>query len=292
MRRISATSLASTIVLLRSHPSSIQKIEDWLKEKSMTGAAMRDGAVPRYAQFYFVGSKSAVEARTERENLNSEIVTRLTELIQQNNPFVEYYHTALRSLQDSELEGSLRVVLNPDFRLVVEPHTDRRRYNLPTTDEIAVVIPDAADRNTRDSAMAMAIARALGNPSMFTTITANPSWSEILAELEHNQTPDSRLDLIAKVFKLKLDQMLHDLKERYVCGVSTGSVYTTEYQKRVGRAQVPKNDPELAAILKSLLLHGLGSGASKCSVYAGRKMQQRFSEKILRADDDGGELTP
>ncbi|POS81615.1 hypothetical protein EPUL_006185, partial [Erysiphe pulchra] len=128
---------------------------------------------------------------------------------------------------------------------------------------------------------AMAIARALGNPSNFTTITANPSWSEILAELEHNQTPDSRLDLIAKVFKLKLDQMLHDLKERYVCGVSTGSVYTIEYQKRglphahiliflhrdvvprcaeqvdeLVRAQVPTNDPELAAIVKSLLVHG------------------------------------
>ncbi|POS81665.1 hypothetical protein EPUL_005894, partial [Erysiphe pulchra] len=228
----------------------------------------------------------------------------------------------LRLLQESELEGSLRVVLNPDFRLVVEPHTDRRRYNLPTTDQVAMVIPDGADRNARDVSTtipwrevvptivlrystvradlysgvmdalrsdradqigdpvilaasyvggdrfiarcyqvcailnffcflnsrnstldefdfeilileskftkkitnmlvksAMAIARALGNPLVFTTITANPSWSEISAELEHNQTPDSRPDLIAKVFKLKLDQMLHDLKERYVCGV-------------------------------------------------------------------------
>ncbi|POS84833.1 hypothetical protein EPUL_005177 [Erysiphe pulchra] len=114
----------------------------------------------------------------------------------------------------------------------------------------------------------MAIVRALRNSSVFTTITANPSWSEILAELEHNQTPDSRLDLIAEVFKLKLDQMLHDLKERYVFGVSTGSVYTIEYQKRdvvprcaeqvdeLVRAQIPTNDPELAAIVKSLLVHG------------------------------------
>lgn len=115
-----------------------------------TGAALREGAVPRYAQLYFVGSERAVEARTEGNNLNPEIVRRLTELIEQNNPFVEYYHTALRSLQESELEGSLRVVLNPEFRLVVEPSTDRRRYNLPTVDEVAVVIPDGTDRNTRD----------------------------------------------------------------------------------------------------------------------------------------------
>lgn len=115
-----------------------------------TGAAMREGAVPRYAQLYFVGSERAIEARTDGNNLNPEIVRRLTELIEQNNPFVEYYHTALRSLQESEQEGSLRVVLNPEFRLIVEPHTDRRRYNLPTTDEVAIVIPDGANRNSRD----------------------------------------------------------------------------------------------------------------------------------------------
>ncbi|POS84271.1 hypothetical protein EPUL_003259 [Erysiphe pulchra] len=117
--------------------------------------------------------------------------------------------------------------------------------------------------------------------SVFTTITANPSWSEILAELEYNQTQYSRPDLIAKVFKLKLDQMSHDFKERYVCGVSIGSIYTIEYQKRglphahilvylhrdvvprcaeqvdeLVRAQVPTNDPELVAVVKSLLIHG------------------------------------
>lgn len=115
-----------------------------------TGAAMREGAVPRYAQLYFVGSERAIEARTDGNNPNPEIVRRLTELIEQNNPFVEYYHTALRSLQESEQEGSLRVVLNPEFGLIVEPHTDRRRYNLPTTDEVAIVIPDGANRNSRD----------------------------------------------------------------------------------------------------------------------------------------------
>ncbi|POS82647.1 hypothetical protein EPUL_004006, partial [Erysiphe pulchra] len=107
-----------------------------------TGAAMREGAVPRYAQLYFVGSERAVEARTEGNNLNPDIVRSLTELIEQNNPFIEYYHTALRSLQESEQQGSLRVVLNPEFRLIIKEHTDRRRYNLPTTNEVAVAIPD------------------------------------------------------------------------------------------------------------------------------------------------------
>lgn len=115
-----------------------------------TGAALREGAVPRYAQLYFVDPERAVDARTERDNLDAEIVREITTLMEQTNPFVEYYHTALRSLQESEREGSLRVVLNPEFHLILEPHTDRRRYNLPTASEFAIVIPDDVERNTRD----------------------------------------------------------------------------------------------------------------------------------------------
>ncbi|POS86321.1 hypothetical protein EPUL_001198 [Erysiphe pulchra] len=115
-----------------------------------TSAAMQEGAVPRYAQLYFVGSEQAVEARIEGNNLNPDIVRSLIELIEQNNSFFEYYHTALRSLQESENQGSLRVVLNSELRLIVEEHNDRRRYNLPTTNEVAVVTPDGANRNPRD----------------------------------------------------------------------------------------------------------------------------------------------
>lgn len=127
----------------------------------------------------------------------------------------------------------------------------------------------------------MAITRAIGNPTLFLTFTANPSWPEITENLKHNQTPDSRPDLIAIIFKLKLDQYLYDLKERNVCGVTIGSQYSIEYQKRglphahlllflhpdcvprcpeqvdeLVRAQVPRDDPVLAAIVKSQLTHG------------------------------------
>lgn len=64
----------------------------------------------------------------------------------------------------------------------------------------------------------MVIARALGDQFMFVIFTANPNWAEVLAELEHNQTLDSRPDLIAKVFKLKVNKTLYNLKERHVSG--------------------------------------------------------------------------
>ncbi|POS86044.1 hypothetical protein EPUL_003527 [Erysiphe pulchra] len=103
------------------------------------------------------------------------------------------------------------------------------------TDQIGDPVILAASYDGRDRFIArcfqsaVAIARALKNPLVFTTFSANPSWSEVIAKLEHNQTPDSWPDLIAEVFKLKLDQMLHDFKESYVREVSNGSVYTIEY---------------------------------------------------------------
>ncbi|POS82458.1 hypothetical protein EPUL_004987, partial [Erysiphe pulchra] len=128
---------------------------------------------------------------------------------------------------------------------------------------------------------AMAIVRVLGKPSFFMTCTANPSGTEILECLEHPKIPDFRPDLIAIVFKQKLDSILHDLKERHIFGNCNGDEYTIEYQKRslphahiliflrqedvpcsaeqvdeFVCAQLPLVDPELAAIVKNQLTHG------------------------------------
>ncbi|POS86415.1 hypothetical protein EPUL_000760, partial [Erysiphe pulchra] len=84
-----------------------------------------------------------------------------------------------------------------------------------------------------------------------------------------------------KCYQIKLDKLLHDVKERNALGTSIGSIYSFEYQKRrlshshlllhlhlddslttpeqideIVRAQIPLDDPELAAIVKSQLTHG------------------------------------
>ena len=78
----------------------------------------------------------------------------------------------------------------------------------------------------------MAIVRTLGNPSLFVTFTANPDWSDITRELHPGEKPVDRPDLITIVFKLKLDALLKDIKEKAIFGVAIGTVYTVEYQKR------------------------------------------------------------
>ena len=60
----------------------------------------------------------------------------------------------------------------------------------------------------------MSICRWAGYPDLFITFTCNPKWPKIKSFLSLilAQWPEDRPDIIARVFKIKLDQLLHDLK--------------------------------------------------------------------------------
>jgi hypothetical protein len=62
-------------------------------------------------------------------------------LYEVRNPFIRLYLTARERLQQQHAAGPSRVILNPQMRLVLEARTDRRRENLPTSDEVTVIIP-------------------------------------------------------------------------------------------------------------------------------------------------------
>ena len=58
---------------------------------------------------------------------------------------------------------------------------------------------------------AMAIVRSCGKPDLFITMTCNPQWIELSAAAFPGQTAQDRPDLVARLFKLKLNALLHDL---------------------------------------------------------------------------------
>jgi len=64
----------------------------------------------------------------------------------------------------------------------------------------------------------MAIVRHFGKPSLFITFTANPKWIEIQQELLPNQTAADRPDLVARVFNLKLKDLLNQIRHKEVFG--------------------------------------------------------------------------
>ncbi|GJY83835.1 ATP-dependent DNA helicase PIF1-like protein [Tanacetum coccineum] len=76
---------------------------------------------------------------------------------------------------------------------------------------------------------AMALCIWYGCSDLFITITCNPNWPEIARYMEaHNLSAIDRPDVMSRVFKIKLDQLMKDLKDLRLFGL----VYTVEFQKR------------------------------------------------------------
>ncbi|UYV82863.1 hypothetical protein LAZ67_22001131, partial [Cordylochernes scorpioides] len=87
----------------------------------------------------------------------------------------------------------------------------------------------AMQQNYQD---AMAIVRKFGIPDLFVTFTCNPRWTDIVENLLPNQNPSDRHDLVARVFNLKLQQLLREIVSQHVLGVVIARVHVVEFQKR------------------------------------------------------------
>jgi hypothetical protein len=78
----------------------------------------------------------------------------------------------------------------------------------------AVILPSSFLGSPRNMAQnyqdAMAIVRKYGKPDYFITMTCNPKWTEITDNIE-NESSEFRPDLVARVFKLKLQDLLDDI---------------------------------------------------------------------------------
>jgi hypothetical protein len=97
---------------------------------------------PAFAQLFFYDPEYATGKRLDRyPQLNRGILIDLLNMLTDVNPFIKIYQTARERLQNQPC-GQFRLLLNPQMRLVIESGADRRRENLPTSDEIAAVLPD------------------------------------------------------------------------------------------------------------------------------------------------------
>ncbi|XP_072087202.1 uncharacterized protein [Arachis hypogaea] len=75
--------------------------------------------------------------------------------------------------------------------------------------------------------------RYVGYPSYFITMICNPEWDEIKREVTSiGLKAEDRPDILCRVFKIKLDGLINDLKEGKIFGKILGYVCTVEFQKR------------------------------------------------------------
>lgn len=79
----------------------------------------------------------------------------------------------------------------------------------------------------------IALSRKYGKPSLFLTMTGNPQWVEIQRELKYDETASDRPDIVARVFKMKLTEVMEDITVHNRLGVvarlgSTSSSFKKE----------------------------------------------------------------
>lgn len=66
---------------------------------------------------------------------------------------------------------------------------------------------------------AMSLCKWFGYPDFFITITCNPKWPEVKRFLKDtNLKPEDRPDILCRLFKIKLDAFIKDLKENKILG--------------------------------------------------------------------------
>ena len=79
---------------------------------------------------------------------------------------------------------------------------------------------------------AMAIVRKYGKPDYFITMTCNPKWPEILEALKPGQKAHDRPDIVAMIFRQKMEQLMNDLVAGGCFGQVVAFLYCVEFQKR------------------------------------------------------------
>ncbi|CAL1414209.1 unnamed protein product [Linum trigynum] len=111
-------------------------------------------------------------------------------------------------LLDAFLRGDSDLEMTGKHVILAASHTGSPRYKY---------------ENFQD---AMAICRWLGYPDLFITFTCNANWPEIqfMVDLVNSdgRKDVNRSDIIARVFKLKLHQLMTEIRDKKIFGATTG----------------------------------------------------------------------
>ncbi|PWZ36843.1 hypothetical protein Zm00014a_003793 [Zea mays] len=132
----------------------------------------------------------------------------------------------------------------------VQGITDAIGRGLTSADSVGgrVIVPASFTGGRRYHVMnyqdAMAICRVYGPPDLFVTFTCNPKWKEIVDALrfEPGQQACDRSDIVVRVFHMKVDEFIADIRENKnfgpiradeggVCGVKRGTMLSELIQQ-------------------------------------------------------------
>ncbi|KAL7605791.1 uncharacterized protein LOC111883552 [Lactuca sativa] len=165
----------------------------------------------------------------------------------------------------------------------------------------------------------MSLCKWFGCPDFFITFTCNPKWPEVQRFLKDTPLhPEDRPDILCRLFKIKLDVFIKDLRENEIFGKIQAVVYTIEFQKRglphshiclfmhseyklptveyidpIISAEIPniEEDPKLYSLVRDFMIHGpCGAENLNCPCMVDRKYSKNFPKQLCNhtlVDSDG-----
>nr|GEY14846.1 hypothetical protein [Tanacetum cinerariifolium] len=140
---------------------------------------------------------------------------------------------------------------------------------------------------------AMAICKWFGYPDLFITVTCNPKWPEITRFLnDKDLNPEDRPEILCRLFKVKLDQMIKDLKKDKLFGSVKAVIYTeTSIELYVLRFRDKENGLQLFQLVSDFMIHGpCGVNNPTCPCMRDGKCSKRFPRDFVNhtsLDEDG-----
>jgi hypothetical protein len=158
------------------------------------------------------------------------------------------------------------------------------------------------------------------------TFTANPNWEKVITALFKNQTVTNKPNIIARVFRAKLKDLINQIRNSEIFGKVPALIYIIEYQKKglpyahiiiffvdgytfsepeaidnLIRAELPDRalDPNgsLTEIVKQVMVHGLYESLKPNVIYmkkihanalltCSKRFPKLFANKTIINKDD------
>ena len=166
---------------------------------------------------------------------------------------------------------------------------------------------------------AMTIVRKFGRPDIFVTFTTNPKWPEIKEQLAPYQEASDRPDIVARVFRLKMKQLVDLICKGGIFGKVHAYVVVVEFQKRglphihtlywldetdrlltgdqvdrIISAELPSrtDEPELYEVVTRNMIHGPCDSDSNALCKQNGVCKKQFPKPFQESTDTSGNGYP